>query len=162
MFRVAKSNWLILKTNLIHQRIIPEEEMKELLEDEDYTQIKSLTSFLKSTFTLVVTLVSFLYTLEAFANMMANEKQIKYMFSNWEYTPIEDIIVFEGDKICPDNYSYLISRHWNGMNSGCVCSSKNGEKISFGECDLKQVRRNCTTIKEIKPRNIHQVNGLTI
>ena len=93
----ARKNWIVLQTQLISLRVIPEKEMKALLQDEDYTQIKGLTSFITSTFVLIFSLSSFIYTLEAFQKLGANKDQIIYLFDNWNMNYLEDIISVDFD-----------------------------------------------------------------
>jgi len=82
---------------LVKERVIPEDELKELLEDEDYNHIKGLTSFFKATCTIVFTISSFIYTLQAYFSMLDNEMQVKYMFNNWEQRFVENMVVYQGN-----------------------------------------------------------------
>lgn len=137
--------------------------MEALLQDEDYCQIKSLTSFITSTFVLIFSMTSFLQTLDAYNNMIANENQINYLFNNWERNYFEDVLVLDKGQTCPEGFDYLLDFLWTGTDSGCHCIKENGkEKLHHGACDIKQIRKNCTTLKEIKPTTFNTIEGSTV
>lgn len=134
--------------------------MQALLEDEDYCHIKALTSFITSTFVLIFTISGFIYTLEAFQNMLANKNQVQYMFNNWEQFYIEDIMTDKNLKVCPEGFEQLIHRDWPGTRPGCLCEKTENrkEKLTFGLCDLKQFRNNCTNVKPIPAQSLNQID----
>ena len=123
--------------------------------------IRNITTFVTSIFTLIFIVSSFLYTLQAFNFMNANNSQIRSIVKNWERSYIEDVFVSNSSNICPEGFENIINFEWPGTMHGWywAATSSKASKLTKGSWDLKQVRKNCTTVDPIPKQKLTKFNG---
>ena len=88
---------------------------------------------------------------------------------NWRLSPIVDLIV-TSNKICPDEYAYMINYNWPGTKDGCDCLNKfnltgntdKENKIKQGQCTLTLKEQGCMTIMNTGTVNVNKWNNYTI
>ena len=85
-----------------------------------------------------------------------SKRLIRDINSNWQITPIIDIIKVPLKEECPKNYERLFNETFQGANKGCLCEDISVKEsiIYEGNCIDSRDKIKCKNVNEIPPQKM--------